>query len=147
MQIDGLLQLLIGKTGTSAQADLHKAVYNFYCYQCHAYAGDARTLASTFLDPKPRNFTATDPQQLRRGQMVDAITHGRAGTAMVSFSDVLDGQEIEAVVDFIVANSCRASGRHSSTTRRRMAGKITSATPLRFHSRPVNCHWTPRGKN
>lgn len=78
-----------------------KAVYNFYCYQCHAYAGDARTLATTFLDPKPRNFTTTDPQQLRRGQMVEAITHGRAGTAMVSFSAVLDSQEIEAAVDFI----------------------------------------------
>lgn len=78
-----------------------KAVYNFYCYQCHAYAGDARTLATTFLDPQPRNFTATDPQQLRREQMVEAITHGRAGTAMVSFSNVLDRQEIEAVVDFI----------------------------------------------
>ena len=78
-----------------------KAVYNFYCYQCHAYAGDARTLASTFLDPKPRNFTASDPDELNREQMVDAITNGRAGTAMVSFGDVLDSRKIQAVVDFI----------------------------------------------
>ena len=33
--------------------------------------------------------------------MVGAITHGRAGSAMVSFSAVLDSREIDAVVDFI----------------------------------------------
>ncbi len=78
-----------------------KAVYNFYCYQCHAYAGDARTLASTFLDPKPRSFVASDPGKLSREQMVDAVSQGRAGTAMVSFSGVLDDRKIQAVVEFI----------------------------------------------
>ncbi|MEN8763618.1 MAG: cytochrome c [Thiogranum sp.] len=85
----------------TAHYEQGKAVYNFYCYQCHAYAGDARTLASTFLDPKPRDFTASDPEKLHSGKMVNAVTHGRAGTAMVSFADVLDSREIEAVVDFI----------------------------------------------
>ena len=35
-----------------------KAIYRFYCYQCHAYSGNARTLSSTYLDPRPRDFTA-----------------------------------------------------------------------------------------
>ncbi|MEN8205558.1 MAG: cytochrome c [Pseudomonadota bacterium] len=78
-----------------------ESAYNFYCYQCHAYGGDARTLASTFLDPKPRNFPATDPATLTREQMVDAVTHGRPGTAMTSFSSVLSSDEISAIVDYI----------------------------------------------
>ena len=86
--------------GPAAQAD-GKAVYDFYCYQCHAYAGDAQTLASTFLDPGPRNFTAADPDTLTRERMIDAVTGGRTGTAMVSFASVLDTAEIAAVVDYI----------------------------------------------
>ena len=84
--------------GTQEQG---KATYDFYCYQCHGYSGDARTLASSYLDPKPRDFTATDPCILDRQQMIDAVTHGRHGTAMTSFSTVLGSDEISAVVDHI----------------------------------------------
>ena len=41
-----------------------ESVYRFYCYQCHGYAGNARTLASTYLDPKPRDFTAETRESL-----------------------------------------------------------------------------------
>jgi mono/diheme cytochrome c family protein len=32
-----------------------EAIYRFYCYQCHGYAGDAQTLASASLSPPPRD--------------------------------------------------------------------------------------------
>ena len=79
-------------------------VYDFYCYQCHGYTGDARTLASTYLDPGPRNFSVTDPGSLTHEQMVDAVTNGRPGTAMVSFASVVSADEIEAVVNYIRTN-------------------------------------------
>ena len=78
-----------------------RAVYNYYCYQCHSYAGDANTLASSFLQPKPRNFTAAKLSQLSRDQMITTVQHGSSGTAMVSFSSVLDSSEINAVVDYV----------------------------------------------
>ena len=78
-----------------------KQSYDFYCYQCHGYAGDARTLATTYLSPPPRNFTATSPQQLKQQTMIDAVTHGRDATAMVSFSSVLSSEEINNVVRYI----------------------------------------------
>jgi cytochrome c oxidase cbb3-type subunit 3 len=84
------------------QPDEHgRSVYNFYCYQCHGYSGDAKTLAATFLNPPPRDFTHADPQALSRDAMREAVTKGRSGTAMVSFASVLDPADIEAVVDFI----------------------------------------------
>jgi cytochrome c oxidase cbb3-type subunit 3 len=92
------------ETGTLAKAagnDMGRKVYDFYCYQCHGYSGDARTLASTYLDPQPRNFAAADPGALTHDQMVDAVTRGRAGTAMVSFTSVISDDEVEAVVGYI----------------------------------------------
>ena len=85
----------------AADYDTGRKVYDFYCYQCHGYSGDARTLASTYLDPQPRNFTATDPGTLTHEQMVDTVTRGRTGTAMVSFASVISAAEIDAVVGYI----------------------------------------------
>ena len=81
-----------------------KKIYEFYCYQCHGYAGDARTLASTWLDPQPRNFTISDPQTLSHDRMINTVSSGRTGTAMTAFSSVLSGDEIKAVVDYIRTN-------------------------------------------
>ena len=85
---------------TSAD-DPGKDIYDYYCYQCHAYSGDARTLAATFVSPPPRNFQAADPCELTRERMQDAVRSGREGTAMVAFDRVLDEGQIQAVVSYI----------------------------------------------
>ncbi|QDZ27707.1 c-type cytochrome [Noviherbaspirillum sp. UKPF54] len=81
--------------------ELGRRIYNFRCYFCHGYSGNAQTLASSYLEPRPRDFTAITPQQLPRERMLESIRHGRPGTAMKSFSDILQPNEIEAVADFI----------------------------------------------
>lgn len=78
-----------------------KKVYDYFCYQCHAYAGDAHTLAARFLDPPPRDFTKADPRVLTRERMMAAVTDGRPSTGMKSFSRVLDQNSRAAVVDYI----------------------------------------------
>lgn len=77
-----------------------RAIYNFRCYFCHGYAGDARTVAATYLEPPPRDFTAggLDAQRIRH-----ALRHGRDGTAMRPFAGTLDDGEIALVADFVVA--------------------------------------------
>ncbi len=89
--------------GSRARTPFEKGrdIYNYRCYFCHGYAGDARTLAATYLDPKPRDFTATALEDLPRKRMILSVTHGRAGTAMKSFKALLSEEEIELVVDFI----------------------------------------------
>ncbi len=75
-----------------------RAVYNFRCYFCHGYAGDARTLASSYLSPPPRDFTTAT---LSAPQVARAVREGRAGTAMKSFAGVISGDEIDAVAAFV----------------------------------------------
>jgi len=85
--------------------DFHdgRSIYRFYCYQCHGYAGDARTLASTYLSSKPRDFTTLSPDTLPVERMLESVRNGRPGTAMVNFDTVLSDDQIRAVVDYIRA--------------------------------------------
>lgn len=85
----------------SMKRDHGKAIYNYYCYQCHGYNGDARTLASTYLTPPPRNFFTADAVALTNQAMVGAVKNGRTGTAMVSFASVLSNEDIDDVVEYI----------------------------------------------
>lgn len=88
-------------------ADRHergRQIYNFRCYFCHGYSGDARTLASTYLNPPPRDFTTT---ALTPVQVARAVRDGRGGTAMKSFRGILNNQEIDAVAAFVAAEFVR----------------------------------------
>jgi len=88
-----------------------RAEYDYYCYQCHGYAGNARTAASRYLSPRPRDFTSTPKDKLSRAAMVDAVRNGRPGTAMMPFSRVLSAQRIEAVVDYVRAELLGTAAR------------------------------------
>lgn len=112
MSLPGLLRLMVGvivlylpfQGGVMGEeVETGRRIYNFRCYFCHGYAGDARTLAAKFLRPPPRNFSATPIEALSRTDMLDAVREGRANTAMKSFSTILTPREIDAVVDFIRA--------------------------------------------
>ncbi|ROR29062.1 c-type cytochrome [Inmirania thermothiophila] len=96
-----LLPALAAPPSVAGGGDLGREVYNFRCYYCHGYAGDARTLAARMLSPPPVDFTRADPQVLTRERMIRAVTEGRPGTAMKPFGGVLTAAEIEAVVDFV----------------------------------------------
>lgn len=87
--------------GESSHHEQGRAIYNYRCYFCHGYSGNARTLTATYVQPRPRDFTQTDGDALSRAQMIDAVTHGKSNTAMTGFSRLLNSTEIAAVVDFV----------------------------------------------
>ena len=100
----------------SCAADRHeigRGIYNFRCYFCHGYSGDARTLAATYLSPPPRDFTRGTPETLSREAMLRALTDGRAGTAMKGFTGLLKPDEIAAVVDFVREEFMRRKARNT----------------------------------
>lgn len=72
-----------------------------YCYFCHGYSGDAKTVASQYLSPGPRDFTSTPLLALSTAVMRDVVRDGKVGTAMMSFSLSLTQQQIEDVVVFV----------------------------------------------
>ncbi len=95
-----------------------KKAYDYFCYQCHAYAGTGKTLAARYLDPPPRDFTNADPSILTRERMLLAVTEGRQSTGMKSFSRVLDEAARESVVDYIRDEFMRGKpslGRYHTT--------------------------------
>ena len=83
----------------TADLELGRKVYNFRCYFCHGYSGDAKTLAASYLSPRPRDFT-TAPA-LRKETIEQALRQGRQGTAMKSFTGILSDTEITAVAAFV----------------------------------------------
>ncbi|MCB1917544.1 MAG: c-type cytochrome [Rhodocyclaceae bacterium] len=84
-----------------ARHEAGRAIYNFRCYFCHGYSGDARTLAATYLVPPPRNFAALPADGIAREGMLSAVRDGLPGTAMKGFANILDEDEIARVVDFV----------------------------------------------
>lgn len=90
-------------TGASSQGSeaSGRALYEYYCYQCHGYAGDGATLAAQFLQPPPRDFTRLRSAQRTRAAMIETVSNGRPGTGMKSFARVLDTRQRAAVVDYI----------------------------------------------
>ena len=94
----------ISLLSVSEKAEHHQKgrdIYNYRCYFCHGYSGDAKTLTTTFVSPPPRDFTNTDIDDLSRSYMLNVVTHGKVDTAMTGFSRVLNARQIEAVVDFV----------------------------------------------
>lgn len=94
--------------------ELGRKIYNFRCYFCHGYSGDAQTLASTYLSPRPRDFSKLTPDQLSRERMLASITNGRPGTAMKGFADILKPDEIAAVADFVRQEFMVAKARNTA---------------------------------
>lgn len=76
-----------------------RKIYDFSCYVCHGYNGDARTQAASYLAPRPRDFTATPDLDLRR--ITRAVRLGRPGTAMKGFAGILGEAEINDVAAFV----------------------------------------------
>lgn len=99
---------------TSDHLKLGYAVYAKYCTQCHGVDGDGNGPAAPYLNPKPRNYThgvfkfTSTPygKKPRRADLIRTVRQGVTGTSMPSF-DRLSDQEVEAVVDYVIALSQR----------------------------------------
>ncbi len=84
----------------AAEAD-GRAIYNFRCYFCHGYSGNAKTVAASFMKPPPADFTRALPTELTEARIEATLLLGKPGTAMKSFAKVLDQKEIRAVARFV----------------------------------------------
>lgn len=90
-----------GTPKAAAGIELGRAVYNFRCYFCHGYSGDARTLAATYLTRPPRDFVSATAETLPLERIETAVRHGIDGTAMKGFTGLISDAEIAAVSQFV----------------------------------------------
>lgn len=90
-----------GSTNAPRAAD-GRDLYNARCYFCHGYSGDARTQAASYLKPPPVDFTRANPRRLTSQYIVDILENGRPGTAMKSFSGILNSDEMQRLANFVV---------------------------------------------
>ena len=118
-----------------------KAIYHDNCSVCHGDRGDGRSRAqNSFLVP-PRNYTTPEAAlELSRDRMIHSVTHGRAGTAMISWKTELSPQEIEAVVDHIRATFMKLNIKTNAERSRPSAKLLASQGGQVYMNACVMCH-------
>lgn len=102
---------------TQAHVEAGRKIYNFRCYFCHGYSGNAQTVAADFLTPPPFDFTGAKAAKFTQEHVVSVLQNGKAKTAMPSFRNTLTGAEMEQVAAFVVDEFVRrkASNTHYHT--------------------------------
>ncbi len=101
--IIGYLRSYLMLPAPDTDTDIGRAVYSRSCSVCHGDRGDAASWARNSLDPAPAAFTAHGLKQLSRESMIETVTFGEKGTAMMPFTVQLSHAEIAATVDYIRA--------------------------------------------
>ena len=83
------------KTGDSTG----DAIYKRHCSVCHGDRGNGNSRADRNLVPPPRDFNGA--AKLTRETMIDVVTNGKPGTAMMGWKTRFSEKEIASVVDYI----------------------------------------------
>ena len=86
----------------SLDSETGRDIFFKHCKACHGDKGDGKTFAANVLSPPPKNFTSKkSKQELTEQRMLESITEGRKGTAMMPWKSRLSQQEIQEVVNYI----------------------------------------------
>lgn len=79
--------------------DTAEALYKRHCSVCHGDRGNGNSRADMNLVPPPRNFN--EASNLTRETMINIVTNGKPGTAMMGWKTRFSEKEIGSVVDYI----------------------------------------------
>ena len=89
----------------SMDSETGRDIFFKHCRACHGDKGNGKTFAANVLNPPPKNFTSENSkQELTEDRMIQSVTEGRKGTAMMPWKSRLTQQEIHAVVLYIRGN-------------------------------------------
>jgi len=83
------------KTGDSTG----EALYKRHCSVCHGDRGNGNSRADKNLVPPPRDFNGA--AKLTRETMINVVTNGKPGTAMMGWKSRFSEKEIASAVDYI----------------------------------------------
>jgi mono/diheme cytochrome c family protein len=114
------------------------ALYHNYCSVCHGDKGDGKSRASGSLSTVPRDFSSPESKrELSPERIAAVITHGKPGTAMVSWKTQLSATDIERVAAyvhtrFVLGTAVPASSNISGTQAHGGRQADTASTPVRI---------------
>src|ERR1041385_4262431 len=99
----------------AGDASLGKSIYEAKCIECHGKDGKGSGVAATFLNPKPRDFTAekfkfrtTESGSIPTDDdLMNTIQNGLHGTAMPDWKPFLSGDSLKAVIEYVKSFSHR----------------------------------------
>lgn len=133
-----------GPAAAQSQQD-GRSIYERRCSVCHGDRGAGAYWASDSLVPPPRDFTRTDPHVLNRESMIDAVAHGRKGTAMTAWRTRLSEGQIAAVVDYIRAEFMARQGQVATASPLQVPFAVgVKGDPAKggvfFHANCAECH-------
>ncbi|MCG7904476.1 MAG: c-type cytochrome [Candidatus Thiodiazotropha weberae] len=114
------LTLLLIHSPAMGKVEDAAGLYSQYCSVCHGDRGDGKSRARGSMIPPPRDFSSPQSSvELNRDRMINSITEGRPGTAMVGWKNQLTREQITAIVDYITITMMRPTtvedgkqGRH-----------------------------------
>ncbi|MEW5755263.1 MAG: c-type cytochrome [Pseudomonadota bacterium] len=79
-----------------------ETLYMENCSVCHGDYGETGVWTRANMSSAPRNFTAERSKtELSRSRMIEAVTFGVAGKAMMPYGSRLSQQEIGSIVDYV----------------------------------------------
>jgi len=143
---DGTYKPLPKVTAMQHRYAAGRKIYNFRCYYCHGYSGNAKTVASQYLHPKPVNFTAVSARELSRKKMINTVRNGITGTAMSAYKGLLTKTEIQQVVDFVRHEFMQAHNKntryHTTTNGWFKQQRYANAFPFVRGAIPVDTAWS-----
>ncbi|MBL4614008.1 MAG: c-type cytochrome [Magnetovibrio sp.] len=87
----------------TSDASAGRQIYARTCSVCHGDRGNSVSWAQNSLDPSPFDFTSYKAKKLSRRHMINTVTYGSDGTAMVGWATQLSKEDIAAVVDYVQA--------------------------------------------
>jgi mono/diheme cytochrome c family protein len=88
--------------GNTGNLEIGRDIFFKHCKACHGNKGDGKTFAANVLNPPPKNFTSEKSKhELTEKRIIESVTEGRKGTAMMPWKTRLTRQEIKAVANYI----------------------------------------------
>lgn len=77
-------------------------LYTENCSVCHGDYGQTGVWTQSNMATAPRNFTSDRARgELSRGRMIESITFGVPGKAMMAYGSRLNPEQVESVVDYV----------------------------------------------
>jgi|TARA_B100000949_G_scaffold41553_1_gene35223 mono/diheme cytochrome c family protein len=97
-----LISWALHASANPADLETGRDIFYKHCKACHGDKGDGKTFAANVLNPPPKNFTVEESKkELTEKRMIQSVTKGRKGTAMMPWESNLTQKEIRAVVHYI----------------------------------------------